>query len=909
METGDGYNESDTINKSNLTIEADASQDATPVLDGLAPTRQSAPGFTIESGVTGVTIAGLTIQNFSVYPDSAGGIENGGMLTVANCTISDNSAAYYGGGIENKGTMTITSCTIEGNSANLAGGAGGGISAPGMLTIDDSTINNNTADNAGGIFVLSGDVTINSCTIDNNSGNSQSGNGGGIDNDSTLSITNSTISGNSAGLGGGINNAGDLTVNNCLVSDNSAIGTSSVDGDGGGIDTYNNGIVTITESTISNNTASFTGGGIENDDGTLTVTESTISGNSSGFGAGICNDSGTTVVDSTISGNLASNMGGGVWNDGTLAINDSTIALNNVANAGYGGGVYVSSGTATLDNTIVALNTSGTGTSADDIDGTVTSASAYNLIGTGGSGGLSNGKNGNQVGVANPLLGSLGNYGGPTETIPLLPGSPAIGAGSNALIPAGVTTDQRGLPRIVNGIVDIGAFESSGFTITVTSGSGQSTGVLTAFSAPLVVTVTANNPSEPVAGGLVTFTPPPSGASATLSGSPATISATGTASVTATANGIVGSYTVAATASGITTPASFSLTNNPASPTINTSQQPASATVGSTIADKATVSGGDNPTGTVTFNLYNNSTGTGTPLFTDTETLVSGVATSAGYTATATGTDYWVATYNGNSNNAAVSSGTASEPVTVSQAAPSSVYVNSAWAGDASGTAVTWTDGSTHYVGEDAFGTIQAGVDGVASGGTVNVAAGTYTETDAIAQNVTIDGAGASLVTVNGQSAGSVFTVDSGVTATLSGLTITGGNAAGGGGIDNNGTLTVTNCTIEGNSADAGAEAGESLARGNADDRRKHDFRVAPHRLWASPSKGAAVQYTAGRRRSQTAHFPITPRPRLSAAASSSSAAMMTITTSTISDNTSATTSAGPSPTVAAATQWLQCYD
>jgi hypothetical protein len=109
--------------------------------------------------------------------------------------------------------------------------------------------------------------------------------------------------------------------------------------------------------------------------------------------------------------------------------------------------------------------------------------------------------------------------------------------------------------------VDIGALESSGFTIAVTSGGGQSTGVLTAFSNPVVATVTANNPLEPVAGGLVTFTAPASGASATLSGSPATISSTGTASVTATANGITGSYPVSATASGITTLASYSLTN------------------------------------------------------------------------------------------------------------------------------------------------------------------------------------------------------------------------------------------------------------------------------------------------------------------------------------------------------------
>ena len=72
----------------------------------------------------------------------------------------------------------------------------------------------------------------------------------------------------------------------------------------------------------------------------------------------------------------------------------------------------------------------------------------------------------------NPLLAALGAYDGPTQTMALLPGSPAIDAGNNALISAGVTTDQRGLARVVDGVVDIGAFESSLFTIAVTSGSG-----------------------------------------------------------------------------------------------------------------------------------------------------------------------------------------------------------------------------------------------------------------------------------------------------------------------------------------------------------------------------------------------------------------------------------------------------
>ncbi len=113
------------------------------------------------------------------------------------------------------------------------------------------------------------------------------------------------------------------------------------------------------------------------------------------------------------------------------------------------------------------------------------------------------------------------------------------------------------------------------------------------------------------------------------------------------------------------------MTVTKATPTISTTQQPASTTVGSSIADKVTVTGGYNPTGTVTFDLYNNPNGTGTPAFTDTETLSGGTATSASFTTTGTGTGYWVATYNGNSNNNSVTSVTSAEPVTVTKATPS----------------------------------------------------------------------------------------------------------------------------------------------------------------------------------------------------------------------------------------------
>jgi hypothetical protein len=98
---------------------------------------------------------------------------------------------------------------------------------------------------------------------------------------------------------------------------------------------------------------------------------------------------------------------------------------------------------------------------------------------------------------------------------------------------------------------------------------------------------------------------------------------------------------------------------------ISTTPEPLSATVGTDIADYATVSGGDNPTGTVTFVLYNNPDCMGPALFADTETLVSGAATSEGYTTTAAGTDYWVATYNGDAQNLPISSACAAEPVAI----------------------------------------------------------------------------------------------------------------------------------------------------------------------------------------------------------------------------------------------------
>ena len=188
------------------------------------------------------------------------------------------------------------------------------------------------------------------------------------------------------------------------------------------------------------------GGGLYTTGG-VNLSNCTIVGNSNG---GLTANGAASLTNCTITGNTGD--GGlsleGVRTNSTIV--DCTISGN--ATSIRGGGLYIQFGTATLTDTIVAGNK--LYSSPSDIYGLA--SGTHNLIGIGGSGGLANDVNGNMVGVSNPLLGPLGNYGGPTQTIPLLLGSPAVGAGA---IVSGITTDQRGLFR--GNLVDIGAFQAS----------------------------------------------------------------------------------------------------------------------------------------------------------------------------------------------------------------------------------------------------------------------------------------------------------------------------------------------------------------------------------------------------------------------------------------------------------------
>ena len=241
--------------------------------------------------------------------------------------------------------------------------------------------------------------------------------------------------------------AGTVTISGLTITNGST-------NTGGGI--RNEGTLTLVDSTVSDSAGGNAGGGIYNFSATLTITRSTISGNTALNGGGVINVFGTvTATNSTFSGNTASVAGGGIHNDGTFTVKNSTIS-NNAANfndpAFAGGGIENGIGRVlTIQNSIVADNTAG----GDCATSRLGTSLGHNLD-TDGTCGFAN--TGDLSG-ATALLGPLQNNGGQTFTHALLSGSPAIDAGNDSAAPA---TDQRGTTRPQGSQSDIGAFEFAG---------------------------------------------------------------------------------------------------------------------------------------------------------------------------------------------------------------------------------------------------------------------------------------------------------------------------------------------------------------------------------------------------------------------------------------------------------------
>ena len=395
---------------------------------------------------------------------AVGGLSAGGEVTLTDSVVSGNSTGSdgNGGGIF-AGYITLINSIVSGNSTGELGstvgnGNGGGIYGSSGVTVIDSIVSGNSSVGDGGaIHSFFGGVSLISSTV---SGNSSGESGGGIDASfGDVSLINSAVNGNVSGQGGGGISGDSVSSSNSTINDNSS-------GYGGG--GISAGDVSLTNSTVSGNAAARDGGGIRASD--VSLTGSTVSGNISrsryGGGGISSRDGNVSLTNSTVSSNASDVDGGGIRADGsTVLLVNSTVTGNTSAAVGGGirfgnsNGNFQNSESLTLNNSIVASN---------EDDGTTPDISAslsrltveHSLIGdttgfeitaTTGTGNILN---------QSALLGPLADNGGLTQTHALLAGSPALDAGSNAIVSAaGLTTDQRGETRIEFGTVDIGAFE------------------------------------------------------------------------------------------------------------------------------------------------------------------------------------------------------------------------------------------------------------------------------------------------------------------------------------------------------------------------------------------------------------------------------------------------------------------
>jgi len=362
-----------------------------------------------------LTVAGPSAANIAVNGNHASRIFRitAGIVLVSNLSLIDGAVTGdrglfgapglpgSGGAVLNQGTLVFTGCTFKGNSA-LGGEGGSGVLA-GV-----------GGDSRGGAIANQNTLSLVACTL---TGNSAEGGLGGISQNTSGHPANAL---GGMGLGGAIHNAntGTLSVNNCTIIANSTKGANGI------------------QVQIASQGAAARGGGIANF-GNLVIADITLASNTARGG-----DSKPGIFFGPYDGGASS--GGGLYNaTGSVStVHDSIFAPNSTV-GGAGAGSPAGPGAAT----------------GPDVNGAVTSH-GHNLLGR--SDGCTGFTTDDQQGGTtddnrlDPRLGTLGNYGGPTETLPLLPGSPAIDGGSAAALPR----DQRGFVR--TGSPDIGAFEYQG---------------------------------------------------------------------------------------------------------------------------------------------------------------------------------------------------------------------------------------------------------------------------------------------------------------------------------------------------------------------------------------------------------------------------------------------------------------
>ena len=431
-----------TIDGSEHVIDAKGNGAVLIVGDGVT---LAASQLHLTGGVSAEHGAGITIGNGAhvqltdcwIYANSTKGV--GGAIYLAptasvslvQSSISENSA-ITGGAIFAKDGAAVTATKTSFTSNHASYSAGAIYSSGGALTLDTATITKNTAPYySGGVVALFDTITVSNSTL---SGNSGARAGGMFVRSSQGTIAKSTISGNTAVCGSGCGGAmvvesSTLAIIGSTLSDNLAAG--HVDFVTGGA-MLSNGTTTFVNSTISAN---------------IGVGDQQVSGAAWNLQFG---SDGLTYINSTVTNNIAVAFQGGAA--GGVLMGDVSFSPP-----------PISEGTLILRNTIVSAN-SPADTDIAWTPGEHTVTAAYSLLGSSQNVAEFNAPGDHNIFSDSPGLGPLEDNGGPTKTHALLPGSPALSAGSTALaVFSGqpLNFDQRGpgFVRTFGGAVDIGAFE------------------------------------------------------------------------------------------------------------------------------------------------------------------------------------------------------------------------------------------------------------------------------------------------------------------------------------------------------------------------------------------------------------------------------------------------------------------
>ena len=341
--------------------------------------------------------------------DASGDLNITGAVTIvgagAATTVVDGGGSDRVFRVESGAALIMSGVTTR--HGVISGDSGGGIVSHGQITLSDSVITGNHSMNGGGGGLYAGPATLTGVVID---GNSATFGGGGLNCEGPTTLTRVTVAGNSTGSdGGGIYVGGDLTLTDSTVDDNHAAGA------GGGLISY--ATLTVFNSTISNNSTGFDGGGIEANNGAV------------------------RLFHTTIAGNLAGHAGLGGYVGGGINIVFTTEPVQ-------------------LWNTLLADNY--VGNVSNDCAGNSLTSEDYNYFQS-TDGCMINGISTHNVIGGDPLLASLADNGGATQTRALLAGSPAIDQIPPAVcrdpFGAAPVPDQRGIVRPVGSLCDIGAYE------------------------------------------------------------------------------------------------------------------------------------------------------------------------------------------------------------------------------------------------------------------------------------------------------------------------------------------------------------------------------------------------------------------------------------------------------------------